>query len=76
MIPPQPNWVSAVLNEYEDVFQEPQGLPPSRWHDHAIVLKEGANIPLLSQPIKTNKVLPLIPLFVSNLIIIATNPIS
>ena len=47
MIPPQPDWVSAVLNEYEDVFQEPQGLPPSRWHDHAIVLKEGANIPNL-----------------------------
>ena len=47
MIPPQPDWVSAVLNEYEDVFQEPQGLPPSRRHDHAIVLKEGANIPNL-----------------------------
>jgi len=47
MIHPQPDWVSAVLNEYEDVFQEPQGLPPSRRHGHAIVLKEGANIPIL-----------------------------
>lgn len=47
MIPPQPDWVSAVLNEYEDVFQEPQGLPLYRRHDHAIVLKEGANIPNL-----------------------------
>ena len=44
---PQLDWVSAVLNEYEDVFQEPQGLPPSRRHDHAIVLNKGVNIPNL-----------------------------
>ncbi|KAL4346959.1 hypothetical protein GQ457_17G027670 [Hibiscus cannabinus] len=31
-----------ILNAYEDVFREPQGMPPERVHDHAIVLKEGA----------------------------------
>ena len=31
-----------LLSEYEDVFAEPQGLPPNRSHDHRIPLKEGA----------------------------------
>ncbi|XP_071901048.1 uncharacterized protein [Coffea arabica] len=30
-----------LLNDYEDLFQEPKGLPPKRLHDHKIVLKEG-----------------------------------
>ncbi|KAL4346826.1 hypothetical protein GQ457_17G013770 [Hibiscus cannabinus] len=34
--------LQQILNAYEDVFQEPQGMPPERVHDHAIVLKEGA----------------------------------
>jgi len=32
------------LQEYEDLFQEPCGLPPQRDHNHAITLKEGAQI--------------------------------
>ena len=40
-----PNWLEGVLSEFEEVFQEPKGLPPSRRQDHAIILKEGANIP-------------------------------
>lgn len=39
-------WLTGVLEEYPEVFQEPQGLPPSGEHDHAIV-KEGANVPNL-----------------------------
>lgn len=30
-----------LLQSYEDVFQEPQGLPPKRKHDHQIILNEG-----------------------------------
>lgn len=37
--------LGAILEAYEDVFQETSGLPPKREHDHAIVLKEGAPIP-------------------------------
>lgn len=42
-----PAEISEVLMQFEDAFQDPQGLPPSRLQDHAIVLKEGANIPNL-----------------------------
>lgn len=38
-------WIAGVLDEFSEVFQEPTGLPPSRRQDHAIVLKEGAEIP-------------------------------
>jgi hypothetical protein len=31
--------LSAILQEYQDVFVEPIGLPPARYHDHSIVLK-------------------------------------
>lgn len=35
----------SLLEQFDDVFQAPQGLPPKRDYDHAIVLKEGAQIP-------------------------------
>lgn len=41
------DWLESVLGEYKEVFQEPTGLPPPRRQDHAIVLKEGADIPNL-----------------------------
>lgn len=31
---------SAILEEFKIVFDEPQGLPPPRTHDHQMVLKE------------------------------------
>lgn len=43
----QPDWINVVLCEYEDVFREPSRLPPRRRHEHAIILKKGANIPNL-----------------------------
>ncbi|XP_072088087.1 uncharacterized protein [Arachis hypogaea] len=35
----------AILQQFEDVFQSPYSLPPQRTHDHAIVLKDGVEIP-------------------------------
>nr|GMC51063.1 uncharacterized protein LOC109176731 [Ipomoea batatas] len=35
--------VKDLLSQYEDVFSEPQGLPPTRMHDHAIPLVANAN---------------------------------
>ena len=32
---------SELLDDFKEVFAEPQGLPPPRSHDHQIVLKEG-----------------------------------
>ena len=40
-----PAWTESILEEYESVFQEPEGLPPPKRQDHAIRLKEGSNIP-------------------------------
>ncbi|KAF1882979.1 hypothetical protein Lal_00003161 [Lupinus albus] len=37
--------VLEVLQQFEELFEDPQGLPPKRRYDHAIHLKEGANIP-------------------------------
>ena len=34
-----------MLHDFSEVFQPPQGLPPKREYDHAIMLKEGADIP-------------------------------
>lgn len=36
--------ITAVLQKFEGVFQEPQGLPPRRSHDHSITLQEGAQL--------------------------------
>ena len=33
--------LEQLLNDYDDVFQEPSGLPPERLHDHKIILKKG-----------------------------------
>ena len=40
-----PQELQKLLQEFSDIFQLPQGLPPKRDHDHAILLKEGAEIP-------------------------------
>jgi hypothetical protein len=32
----------ALLDAFADLFKEPKGLPPSRSHDHAILLKSGS----------------------------------
>ena len=37
--------ITELMGDYQDLFQEPEGLPPSRSHDHFIPLKDG------SQPI-------------------------
>ncbi|XP_027169435.1 uncharacterized protein LOC113769164 [Coffea eugenioides] len=39
---PTPPEMEKLLQEFKDVFQEPQGLPPERSQDHCITLKEGA----------------------------------
>jgi hypothetical protein len=36
------NQLLDLLNAYLELFNEPQGLPPNRSHDHTIQLKEGA----------------------------------
>jgi hypothetical protein len=38
--PPGP--IAEILKEFETFFSEPKGLPPSRAHDHAIPLQDGA----------------------------------
>ncbi|XP_058756529.1 uncharacterized protein LOC131629765 [Vicia villosa] len=37
----------TLLDRFEEVFHLPNGLPPIREHDHAIILKPGATIPNL-----------------------------
>ena len=37
--------LKKILAEFDDVFQTPTGLPPSRVHNHVILLKGGATIP-------------------------------
>ena len=45
-VPPTPTaGIQRLLAEFEDVFKIPAGLPPEREQDHAIVLKDGAEIP-------------------------------
>lgn len=39
----QPLFLCELLEEFGEVFEQPQGLPPRRGHEHAIVLKEGSN---------------------------------
>ena len=36
--------MSQLLQEFADIFEEPQALPPHRTHDHRIVLKEGVSL--------------------------------
>jgi hypothetical protein len=33
--------ISSILQEYEDIFREPKGLPPARSHDHSITIQPG-----------------------------------
>ena len=37
-----PAEMKELLRQFENVFSEPQGMPPVRSHNHAIPLKEGA----------------------------------
>jgi hypothetical protein len=41
--------ITKVVRDFRDVFQEPTGLPPSRSHDHAILLKQDAK-PICIRP--------------------------
>jgi hypothetical protein len=43
--------VQQVLQQYQDVFQDPQQLPPSRFYDHHIPLLPGA-APINARPYK------------------------
>lgn len=36
-----PEAIQCILDQYQDVFSEPKGLPPPMEHEHQIVLKEG-----------------------------------
>ncbi|XP_042979958.1 uncharacterized protein LOC122310144 [Carya illinoinensis] len=40
---------SELLEDFKTVFDEPQGLPPPRSHDHQIILKEGTQ-PITNRP--------------------------
>ncbi|KAE9622109.1 putative nucleotidyltransferase, Ribonuclease H [Lupinus albus] len=40
-----PQELEGILQEFQHVFREIDGLPPRRAHDHAIHLKEGAETP-------------------------------
>ena len=46
-----PEHIENLLLEFVEVFQEPKGIPPSRSHDHSIVLKEGTS-PISVRPYK------------------------
>ncbi|KAI0524824.1 hypothetical protein KFK09_004212 [Dendrobium nobile] len=35
--------VQPLIQQFQEVFQPPQGLPPQREHEHAIVLREGVS---------------------------------
>lgn len=41
--------VQRVLTEFDQVFREPEGLPPQRFHDHHIPLMPGSK-PVSSRP--------------------------
>ncbi|XP_073107342.1 uncharacterized protein [Elaeis guineensis] len=43
------NALRSLLKQYEDVFQEPKGLPPQRIHDHRIPIKPGSQ-PVNARP--------------------------
>lgn len=41
--PAVPKFLQKVVGQYAKVFSVPEGLPPYRGHEHAIVMKEGSN---------------------------------
>ena len=41
--------IEGLLTEFTSIFETPCGLPPSRGHDHQIVLKVGA-VPVCQRP--------------------------
>jgi hypothetical protein len=40
-----PDQIVKILQDYEDIFQKPAGLPPQRECDHRILLKDGSTPP-------------------------------
>ena len=36
--------IEQILRKFEKVFEEPQGLPPNRKHEHRILIKEGVSL--------------------------------
>jgi hypothetical protein len=47
--PPMPPAIQQVLDEFQDVFQAPEGLPPERKYDHSIPILPNA-VPINSRP--------------------------
>lgn len=47
--PPIPAAIQSLIDKYSVIFEEPQGLPPSRPCDHAIPLTAGAQ-PFVIRP--------------------------
>jgi hypothetical protein len=43
--------LEALLDVFANLFEEPKGLPPSRSHDHVILLKSGSK-PICVRPYK------------------------
>ena len=43
--------IEGLMQLYQGIFQEPQGLPPKRENDHAITLKTGVE-PISGRPCK------------------------
>lgn len=46
-----PEMIKLLLEEFSDIFEEPTGLPPSKGHEHRILLKPDA-LPVCSRPYK------------------------
>jgi hypothetical protein len=38
--------IAGILQQFDDVFSEPQGLPPTRACDHSILFKKALNHPI------------------------------
>lgn len=39
-----PKEIAVILEDFDAIFQTPQGLPPHRRQDHSITLKEGSDV--------------------------------
>jgi hypothetical protein len=50
VVVPIPEVLRELLGSFEDVFEKPKGLPPTRSHDHKILLKKDAT-PVCVRPI-------------------------